>query len=246
MNKLTGITFTGVDEWTDLDRLQEIQEKYPYAEFGILLSKNWKENGNRYLNPSLWRSLSDYNLNLSLHLCGSVAREAYKGNWEPLTELLQQDGVLKYRVTRLFSRCQLNVAGCSQKEYVFRDGVAPLHFKEVIIQQKSAEDCPLFKNAVKQNDVLSYANTIALLCDASGGRGVASEIVIFANPYNDYHVGYAGGFGEDNMVQKIEDIMACEDVGEFWVDMESKVRDKDDKFDLDCIERILKLTEPFF
>ncbi len=28
MTNLTGITFTGVDEYTDLDRLQKIQEKY--------------------------------------------------------------------------------------------------------------------------------------------------------------------------------------------------------------------------
>ena len=30
--KLTSITFTGIDERTDLDRVQEISEKYPYVE----------------------------------------------------------------------------------------------------------------------------------------------------------------------------------------------------------------------
>lgn len=39
--KLTKVTFTGVDEKTDLDHLQEIGKKYPYVEFGVLMSYNW-------------------------------------------------------------------------------------------------------------------------------------------------------------------------------------------------------------
>lgn len=247
MTKLTGITFTGVDEYTDLDRLQKIQEKYPYAEFGVLLSANWKENGNRYLNPERYRDLSGRNLNLSLHLCGRVAREAYRGNWEPLTDLLIQNQVLKYRVAKLFNRCQLNVASSYGLEFNSSDMTeCPLHFNEVIIQQKSADNCSLFDKAVRKNDILPYANTIALLCDASGGRGVESDFVPYDNHYNDYHVGYAGGFGETNILRKLEEITACDKVGDFWVDMESSLRNADDKFDLDAVERILKMTELYF
>ena len=247
MRKLTGITFTGVDEYTDLDRLQKIQETYPYAEFGVLLSANWKENGNRYLNPERYRDLSGRNLNLSLHLCGRVAREAYGGNWEPLTDLLLRNRALKFRVTKLFNRCQLNVAASQDLEFNSSDTTeCPLHFNEIIIQQKSADNCTLFNKAVRKNDFLPYANTIALLCDASGGRGVESNFVPYDNHYNDYHVGYAGGFGETNILRKLEEITACDKVGDFWVDMESSLRNADDKFDLDAVERILKMTEPYF
>ena len=247
MTKLTGITFTGVDEYTDLDRLQKIQEKYPYAEFGVLLSANWKENGNRYLNPERYRDLSGRNLNLSLHLCGRVARSAYSGDWIHLTDLLIQNRALKYRVAKLFNRCQLNVAASQDLEFNSSDTTeCPLHFNEIIIQQKSADNCPLFDKAVKKNDILTYANTIALLCDASGGRGVESDFVPYDNHYNDYHVGYAGGFGETNILRKLEEITACEKVDDFWVDMESSLRNSDDKFDLDAVERILRMTEPYF
>ena len=250
MNKLTGITFTGIDEYTDLDRLQKIQEKYPYAEFGVLLSVNWKENGNRYLSPEYYRELSGRNLNLSLHLCGRVARMAYMGNWNLLEYLLVENRALKYSVAKLFNLCQLKVAGAadmtfnSAEQFGWIPIVCPLHFNEVIIQQKSADNCSLFEKAVNNDNSLGYTNSIALLCDASGGRGVESDFV----PYKDdgHHVGYAGGFGETNIIQKLEEITACEDVGDFWVDMESSLRNADDKFDLDTVERILKMTEPYF
>lgn len=38
MNRLKHITFTGVDEKTDLKVLKEIQMQYPIAEFGVLAS----------------------------------------------------------------------------------------------------------------------------------------------------------------------------------------------------------------
>lgn len=50
--KLQHITFTGIDGKTDLGALWELQEQYPIAEFGVLVAKNWRENGNRYFNPS--------------------------------------------------------------------------------------------------------------------------------------------------------------------------------------------------
>jgi hypothetical protein len=46
--KLQHITFTGIDGKTDLDALWELQKQYPIAEFGVLVAKNWRENGNRY------------------------------------------------------------------------------------------------------------------------------------------------------------------------------------------------------
>lgn len=45
---LTKVTFTGIDERTDLKRVKQLQKKYPFAEFGVLLSYDWKENGQRF------------------------------------------------------------------------------------------------------------------------------------------------------------------------------------------------------
>lgn len=73
-----------------------------------------------------------------------------------------------------------------------------------------------------------------------------NDFVPYDNHYNDYHVGYAGGFGETNILRKLEKITACDKVGDFWVDMESSLRNAADKFDLDVVVRILKMTEPYF
>ena len=45
LKKMKCVTFTGIDGWTDIDELEVIQNQYPMVEFGVLLSKNWHENG---------------------------------------------------------------------------------------------------------------------------------------------------------------------------------------------------------
>ena len=42
---------------TDISDLKEIQKEYPIAEFGVLTSYNWIDNGNRYLNPAFMSNL---------------------------------------------------------------------------------------------------------------------------------------------------------------------------------------------
>ena len=81
--KLQHITFTGIDAKTDIKALTEIQQEFPIAEFGVLTSYHWYENGNRYLNPSFLSNLYAGNgkLNLALHVCGSAAHDAAEGMW---------------------------------------------------------------------------------------------------------------------------------------------------------------------
>ena len=67
--KLTKVTFTGVDERTDVKRLVQLQKKYPFVEFGVLLSYDWQENGNRFLDPLILSVLRGRGLNLSAHFC---------------------------------------------------------------------------------------------------------------------------------------------------------------------------------
>ena len=42
---LNRVTFTGVDDKTNIDDLVYLAEKYPFVEFGILVSKNNSNNG---------------------------------------------------------------------------------------------------------------------------------------------------------------------------------------------------------
>ena len=99
--KLTKVTFTGIDEKTNLERLSKLQKEYPFAEFGILVSYDWKENGNRFPDPRILGNLEKYGFNLSAHFCGQAAVDVVMKRFKAV-EIL--NGKL-----RLFNRCQLNL-----------------------------------------------------------------------------------------------------------------------------------------
>ena len=74
------VSFTGIDNKTNIKRLLEIVEKYPNTEFGFLISEaNTNKNvNNRYPNLILLQQLKNKNINLALHVCGKLAREVAK------------------------------------------------------------------------------------------------------------------------------------------------------------------------
>ena len=73
------VTFTGVDEGTDLREIQEIAGKYPRVEFGVLTRVPDQGNMNNPIFPPVEtvRALRDLRgVNTALHLCGTLARQA--------------------------------------------------------------------------------------------------------------------------------------------------------------------------
>ena len=227
--KLQHITFTGIDGKTDLDALYEIQRQYPIAEFGVLVAKNWRENGNRYFNPSYLDALKQRSgpggLNLSAHLCGSVARAAVRGNFEPFRDWARSSPFI-------FNRCQLNIATSKENPDSFDVCEDAFLFDEIILQQRSVENCDLYINS-KWNEY------VTMLLDASGGEGIDTSLVAFVGK----KIGYAGGINPDNVAEKLTFLMENELVGDFWIDMESGVR-TDDWFDIDKVRRVLEICEP--
>lgn len=222
--KLTHITFTGVDEWTDIERLVSIQQRYPKAEFGVLLSKNWQDNGNRYPSPQFIEKLRGRGLRLSGHLCGSLARDVlgmggFHNIKKPISALLD-----------IFQRVQLNVSGYTEYDST---EIIPGPLQEVIIQQ--GDDRRLFEQCYINN-----GEFIAILLDKSGGLGVDTPIVIPPYAFR-IHAGFAGGITPDNVIDKMAAITSSSSVGKFWIDMESGVR-TDDHFDLDKVEDVCKIV----
>lgn len=220
MKKLKQITFTGIDGWTDVSELKMIQREYPMVEFGVLLSKNWRENGMRYYNPDALGRLDYEGLNLSCHLCGEIAREAVRNNFNPVIDLCKG----KFDI---FKRCQLNIAGYTNNpEKLVLD--VPDTLEEVVIQQKSVDDIGLWKSGLP-NPKLS------VLLDASGGRGIDTAIRVLDTPLK---VGYAGGISVENVVEKVRFLEYSPLVRQYWIDMESSVR-TDDVFDVDKVWDVL-------
>ena len=205
-------------------KYREIQ--HPIAEFGVLVSKNWRENGNRYFNPSYIKALFNSKLNLSAHLCGSIARSAISGDVIPFIEWANG-------CVNIFDRCQINIAKNEENPNCFDvdDDIKQL-FNEVILQQTSADNCDLYKASAAQNDM------VTVLLDASGGEGIDTPIKTLKGK----KVGYAGGINPDNVADKLSFLLQNENVGDFWIDMESGVR-TDDWFDIDKVIKVLQICD---
>ena len=221
---LKHITFTGIDWKTDIKELSEIQKQYPYVEWGVLVSKNWKTNGNRYFNPNFLDSI-DASLNLSAHMCGSIAREAANGNLEPFRNWADGLGYI-------FKRCQLNVAGYKTgvEKFEYKGDIGD-YFEEVILQQTGVNDCDLFLNCENKKYV-------SVLLDASGGNGIDTNIELLNMPAK---VGYAGGINPDNVAEKLTYLEEnCKTP--YWIDMETGVR-TNDWFDLDKVKKVLEICD---
>ena len=229
--KLKHITFTGIDAQTDLHRLRGIQQQFPLAEFGVLTSYHWYENGNRYIDPLFLRCLWDQKLNLSLHICGSAAHDAAIGLWNAI------DRHLNFNL-RLFKRVQLNIANRDDNPRPLAS--TPDDYTELIIQQKDVHNTSLFYRTAQE------LRNVSMLLDASGGQGIDTPIQVPSKPIMYFphpKVGYAGGINENNVAEKLSYLMENDEVGDFWIDMESGVR-TDDWFDLDKVRRVLEICEP--
>lgn len=221
--KLQHITFTGIDGKTDINALAAIQSEFPIAEFGVLTSYHWNENGNRYLNPQFIPNLNGSKLNLSLHLCGSMAHDAAEGLWNKVNHHVLNN-------LRLFKRVQLNVA--ERTDNPSRMASTPFTHTELIIQQKSG-NTKLYEDSI-------WIGMVSVLLDDSGGRGIDTQIEV--RPIIG-KVGYAGGISPDNVADKLSYLLQHDKVGDFWIDMESGVR-TDDWFDIDKVYKVLQTCKP--
>ena len=220
---LNRVTFTGVDDRTNIEDLVYLTNKYPFVEFGVLVSKNGSNSGeiNRYPNLTILKRLKNKGLNLSCHICGSIARQiVQKNDWSELEKLLGKD-------IEVFNRFQLNVSGIHKfsKDITFRED------KEFIIQLKN--DLSLYDYYKDLPNVFGFQ-------DNSGGVGKFEDNWLDSDRY----FGYAGGLSVENVEKVIEDLIIVNN-DNFWIDMETSVR-TNDWFDTKKCEEVLKICEKFF
>lgn len=229
--RLKHITFTGVDARTDIKALQEIQEQYPIAEFGVLTSYHWYENGNRYLDPLLIEEKLRGDLRgLSLHVCGRAAHDAAYGNWNKVDKLVWMN-------LGIFNRVQLNIA--NRKDNPTECKLSKIVGQEVIIQSRDADNTELYEDSLEAARGDKHNRTFSTLLDASGGEGIDTPIKIYPS---DGKIGYAGGINPDNVGDKLAYLLENVKQGSFWIDMESGVR-TDDWFDVNKVSRVLAICK---
>jgi hypothetical protein len=172
------------------------------AEIGLLYTAN-PEGRHRY--PS-WDWIMEAGLILpscALHVCGRHARNELR--------LGQLD-------VSCFDRIQLN--GWPSARDV--DRICEMYPEHTIITQHSPHCSHLLLGVQSKNHVV--------LVDASGGKGITPPN--WTRPSTSKNVGFAGGLGPDNLQNELLNRLGPYLVPGSWIDMESKLRDGDDWFDL--------------
>ena len=218
MPNFIGVTLTGIDQSTDLDRAIELSRQHELLEWGILLGGTPTP---RY--PSIpfiqeWADRADRaGIPVALHLCGRFAR-AWIDNDPEVVSLANQ-----------FGRVQVNVVAARTNVDALVEAVRAQRHSNVITQHNDANQVI--------TERLSDVPTHSILFDASGGRGVAPEQ--WPVPVPGKACGYAGGMGPLNVREELHRIAPLVQALPFWIDMEGRVRTPADKLDLDACSAVL-------
>lgn len=202
------ITFTGVDEWTDPAELVALSDQYP-IEWGLLFSPSRQGVAPRYPKEETIEWFADQiPVRWSAHLCGSAAREVV--------------GTMASRYAHLikdcFARCQINTTDRTVQPTLLAQWAASLEV-DAILQCRGA---------------FPQTSKVDVLFDQSGGRGVESANWPAAR--GNYFCGYAGGINPENAASIV---LSLPHGGyRYWIDMESGVRDAQDRFDLTKVRAV--------
>lgn len=207
------ITFTGVDDSTNLSQLQAISSAYP-VEWGVLFSPSRQGSLTEKRYPSIAAvqriaKLSYEDVRLAAHLCGADARQVITEGKSQHDDLLRNN----------FCRVQINTTSTVDVDQLAAWGKS-IH-GDVIVQSRDADAFP-------------FTRKVQWLFDASGGTGLSPANWPKAdNPFT--LTGYAGGLGPD--VVEAEVARIGEMSNNFYIDMETKVRDANDNFSLElCLD----------
>lgn len=255
------VTITGADDSIRPEQLIPLTEEFPFVEWGILASENntFKAGGsNRYPSPRWIADLQGVAestgalRHLALHINGRWVRDMLLGNLSLPTNLLH-----------CFLRVQLNFHAerttCDPEKFARVLTSSVFTGREFIFQLDGAHG-NRHLDAAYDEEVFGCSG----LFDESGGAGLLppewpSPIFIEMDPgehgegvqYHAYH-GYAGGLGPDNLAEQIPRILKAAAgtehtlEGRIWIDMETRVRSRNDQqFDLNLVRKCLEIASKF-
>jgi hypothetical protein len=232
---LNRVTVTGADDSIRPADLIPIAERFPFVEFGILLSRS-QEGGVRF--PSLkWieelQGLSeslDPGLRLSGHLCGAWVRDFCRG--EP-TFWLQRPSI-----ARRFARLQLN----------FHSLVHDIPERgpfDMALRMYEPKGGRIFQLDAVNNAILDRARGAQVqavgLFDLSGGAGV---LPADWPESSEGYSGYAGGLSPENLQEQLAriDLVTLQNA-RIWIDAETHLFSNGGRqFDLGRVERFLEIA----
>lgn len=212
------VTFTGLDEMTDLERVAEISQRW-HVEWGILFSEAKQGRDRRYPSEHWIRNsvpiLMDDGVRLAAHVCGAHSRK-----------IMEDCEMIPLDFTG-FRRIQVNHGKPTATGY------------ETFARNLSLRR-PNAPSVIVQCRGEFPADYRQRLYDPSGGRG-ERQTEWPAHPGKDMLVGYAGGIDPDCCVEVVQKISDATEKwqGHYWIDMDSGVR-TDNWLDLDKCETVLQ------
>ncbi len=219
-------TFTGIDAKTDLNRVLELSDKYPFLEFGVLLSLTPGDKDARYMAPSVvelvLKELARHDVNTALHVCGSAVNAYVAG-----------DQVVK-RPALYADRIQLN----------FSANVAPFTIEDLDKAISTAPYKIITQHFPPNADLVTAlkAKNHQVLFDLSGGRGVSADE--WPDAFESKITGFAGGLGLETIDAALPKIGKASSKTNSWIDMESGIR-TNGYLDLDLCEAIAQKVAPY-
>lgn len=235
---LPDLTLTGIDICTNVQSLvRHIHDKFTNRKFELaMLYKGDVTDASspRYVSLEFACRVADAvmhseynrgNITCALHVCGK-ARSQLTQNPEIFSQ---------------FDRVQVN-GRITEAEMSAWLRLAAMHDCMLVFQRytvNSSEHDLLLSSSIDSN--------FSILQDASGGRGILNtNLRVFPKASASIAVGFAGGFTPDNIYSTV---LNCEvaDYQEWWLDLESGLRDELDVFCLSkamkCIDQFVKATE---
>jgi hypothetical protein len=184
------------------------------AEIGFLYTKN-PDGRNRYPSREWITTNAPKCHYAALHICGGKARQELLNG--ELTDFLKP-----------FRRMQVN--GKLTVEEV--EKICEMNPNHVVITQHNSGNI----------DLLNVKGTShALLVDASGGKGLSP--VGWVRPETYKSVGFVGGFCADNIPTELPKVQIAAGQRSFWIDMEGKLRDDNDWFDISKVNAAYDVFE---
>lgn len=231
---LDRVTITGADDNTPMQALFDLSAEFPFVEWGILVSK--RQIGTSRFPSADWctrfaLASADKPVRVSMHVCGSWVREIFRGvaDWNSFPEVrISADRV------QLNTHAEEHISTCAVLDYM-----AARNAKQFIIQLDGVNDHILDAG-------LSRRLNVAGLFDRSHGAGVLPNTWPVPGHWGTYY-GYAGGLGPENLTVELAKIQiaASSSPTDFWIDMEGRVRDADERLDLNKVRSVLNVAKAF-
>ena len=222
------LTFTGVDESTDIEALKEICAQHPQVEFAVLYGTRPGKGSPIFPSTEFVRRFRNLEgVRTAIHLCGDWARCATGELSRSITLGLLCNG---------FGRVQINLHGDDANP----ERVKIEHSALKRFAQQTATNSVILQHQESFDTVPIQHPRIEYLFDLSEGSG-QEGFDQWPKPPAGQRAGYCGGLGPHNIAKAMEFVDRYPD-SPLWLDMERNVRNGRYLFDLDKVREVCRIA----